>query len=73
MVPINKAKMCCERINNMLDHYGNLLTKMEDSLWRAVNKQAEVASVINIKPFTCIARTEVNLCALHASVLRGGE
>jgi len=30
----------------MLDHYGNLLTKNEDSLWRAVNKQVEVASVL---------------------------
>jgi hypothetical protein len=45
MVPINYIKMFCDRINNMLDYYGNLLTKNEDSLWRAVNKQAEAASV----------------------------
>jgi hypothetical protein len=38
--------MFCERINNILDHYGNLPTKNEDSLWRVVNKQAEVASML---------------------------
>jgi len=38
--------MFYERINNILDHYGNLPTKNEDSLWRVVNKRAEVASVL---------------------------